>query len=336
MKRDVDLLSIVEAAYDLELGTRDWLSRLLERAAPHLDRGLGMGATMWRLGQGADESTVVTHRMGSRVLDALISGGRANPGRAHQKATSGLILGTDSQRLGLREHEALPQDALETCETYLYPLGVRDVLNLSFPDPSGPLVLIATPMPDTRRPSRRDTATWSRIAVHIAAGARLRAVTTEGRGNLADGADAILSPSGVVHHALPEAQGPGARAALHRAALAVDRARSSERSDEDRALNLWQGLVAGRWSLVDRFDTDGRRYLVARRNDPDVCGLRALTRRERQVLAYAATGHPLKIIGYSLGISVPTVALHRTRAMRKLGLRTQADLLQLFAQGPSR
>jgi DNA-binding NarL/FixJ family response regulator len=117
---------------------------------------------------------------------------------------------------------------------------------------------------------------------------------------------------------------------LRRAARAIDRARTKSRSDEDAALDAWQGLVAGRWSLVDRFDSDGRRYLVARRNDPDVPDPRALTRRERQVLAYAALGHPLKLVAYSLGLSVSTIALHRARAMRKLGLRSQAEVVRLF------
>jgi hypothetical protein len=55
-----------------------------------------------------------------------------------------------------------------------------------------------------------------------------------------------------------------------RAAKAIDRARSRARSNEDEALELWQGLVAGRWSLVEQFDSDGRRFLVARKNDPVV------------------------------------------------------------------
>ena len=158
---------------------------------------------------------------------------------------------------------------------------------------------------------------------------RMRAVADANTPSMEE-ADAVLSPSGALEHARPPAQSREAREALRRAARAIDRARTKSRSDEDAALDAWQGLVAGRWSLVDRFDSDGRRYLVARRNDPDVPDPRALTRRERQVLAYAALGHPLKLVAYSLGLSVSTIALHRARAMRKLGLRSQAEVVRLF------
>jgi DNA-binding CsgD family transcriptional regulator len=42
-------------------------------------------------------------------------------------------------------------------------------------------------------------------------------------------------------------------------------------------------------------------------------------------------GHSLKLIAYSLGLSVSTVSSRRSKAMRKLGLRTQAELVSLFA-----
>jgi FixJ family two-component response regulator len=88
------------------------------------------------------------------------------------------------------------------------------------------------------------------------------------------------------------------------------------RSNENEPLDLWQGLVAGRWSLVEQFDSDGRRFMVARRNDPQVTDPRALNMRERQVLAYVAIGHPAKLIGYALGVSPSSVSMTRRTAMR--------------------
>ena len=215
-------------------------------------------------------------------------------------------------------------------------LGVQDVLGLVARDPSGHAIVMSVPSPDLRRPSRGEQLRWSRVAAHIGAGARLRRALHElTEHDLADGAEAILSPAGTVVHAETPAQGKGARESLRRAAKAIDRARSkATRADEDEALDIWQGLVAGRWSLVDRFDTDGRRYLVARKNEPDVQIPRALTARERHVLAYAAMGQPLKLIGYSLGLSVSTVSVNRRSAMRKLGLRTHAEVVALFSSTP--
>jgi len=241
--------------------------------------------------------------------------------------------GTITQVLGMKV------DAARTWPPYvdyLHPLGVRELTGIIARDPNGHAIVLTVPMPDTRRPGRREVATWSRIATHISAGARLRrAFPGNPSGDIAEGADAVLSPSGSVTHAEVGARSPSAMESLRRAAKAIDRARSKGRSNEDEALDLWQGLVAGRWSLFDRFDTDGRRYLIARKNDPDVTDLRALTLRERQVLAYAAMGHSLKLIAYSLGISTSTASGNRQAAMRKLGLRTHADVVRLFARAPS-
>ncbi len=71
--------------------------------------------------------------------------------------------------------------------------------------------------------------------------------------------------------------------------------------------------------------------MVARKNDPDVRDPRALTLRERQVLTYVAMGQPLKLIAYSLGVSPSWVSVRRRAAMRKLGLRSTADVVRLFA-----
>src|SRR5690606_6591183 len=90
-------------------------------------------------------------------------------------------------------------------------------------------------------------------------------------------------------------------------------------------------LVAGRWSLVDRFESDGRRFFIARRNDPAVGGPSELTKRERQVVGYAAQGHTNDHIAYTLGLAPSTVSTHLRRAMRRLGVRTPADLAALFA-----
>jgi DNA-binding CsgD family transcriptional regulator len=87
---------------------------------------------------------------------------------------------------------------------------------------------------------------------------------------------------------------------------------------------LWQAMVEGRWSLVDHFDSDGRRFVVAHRNDAAVPDMRGLTWRERQVAAYAALGHANKLIAYELGLSVGTVGQHLATARAKLGTIAQA------------
>ena len=96
----------------------------------------------------------------------------------------------------------------------------------------------------------------------------------------------------------------------------------------DKAIEIWKALVQGRWSTVDWFDTDGRRFILAIPNSPEVVDPRGLTERERQVVSYAAVGQTNKMIAYRLGLSTSRVSLLLRTAMRKLGTRTRAQLVQ--------
>jgi len=217
----------------------------------------------------------------------------------------------------------------------LVPPGVYDVLGTAGVLPSGEGVLLAAPTPARARVPREARARWVRVAVHVAAALRLRRAAA--RKEPSDGAadEAVLDPSGRLRDATGEAAHPGAREALRRAVAAADRARGRSRGDDD-AIDLWTGLVSGRWSLLDRFERDGRRFVVARRNPPGYEDPRALTGRERDVAASVARGRTLAFIAYELGLSRSTVAAHLARAMHKLGVTTRADLAELVAvTGPA-
>jgi DNA-binding CsgD family transcriptional regulator len=93
---------------------------------------------------------------------------------------------------------------------------------------------------------------------------------------------------------------------------------------------LWKGLVAGRWTLVDQFDHDGRRYVVAKKNSPEVRPWASLTRRESEVVTYAAHGQSQKTIAYLLGLSVASVSAHLSRAAGKVGARSRLELVAAY------
>jgi DNA-binding NarL/FixJ family response regulator len=57
-------------------------------------------------------------------------------------------------------------------------------------------------------------------------------------------------------------------------------------------------------------------------------GTPTITDRERSVLRLMAIGNSNKEIAAELGISVKTVEVHKTNAMRKLGLRGRADVVR--------
>jgi len=201
------------------------------------------------------------------------------------------------------------------------PPGVHDSLVLNARSGSDGVCFAAfLPRPQTCPSSFR--ARWTRVAIHVAQAARLR------RRLAASPAEAILSPNGHLDHAETSTPAPRLRQYLAHAVRLRERARGPLRHREpDQALELWRGLVQGRWSLVDQVDSDGRRFILARRNEPEVPGLRkSLTQREQQVIARAALGESNKLIGYQLGLSASTVAFHLSSASRKLGVKTRDAL----------
>ena len=101
---------------------------------------------------------------------------------------------------------------------------------------------------------------------------------------------------------------------------------------DDDEEGVWRRIASGAWSVVDRFDHDGRRYVIARRNLASA-PRRGLSVRERQVLALAVRGHANKYIAYELGLATSTVAMYLAAAMRKLGLSTRLELLALLSRG---
>jgi DNA-binding CsgD family transcriptional regulator len=181
------------------------------------------------------------------------------------------------------------------------------------------------------------------LAAHLTSAVRLRRAFEAGGREPEGGAraspDAVLDPAGRAVDANGEASERSARASLGEAVRLMEKARGRlRRADPDEALRLWQGLVDGTWSLVEHHEADGKRYLLARRNQPGVREPTTLTRHERSVLAFAAMGHQNKYVGYLLGLSPSSVALLLHSAQRKLGLASRATLIRTFAgvAGPKR
>jgi DNA-binding CsgD family transcriptional regulator len=117
--------------------------------------------------------------------------------------------------------------------------------------------------------------------------------------------------------------------ALREQAVTTERELSWALSNEE-ALETWTVLVEGRWALVDRFEKDGRRYLVARKNEGADGSRRSLSRREAQVAYLAAAGHSQKFIAYEIGLSQPSIARVLRGVLQYLGLQTRVDLVELY------
>ncbi len=135
--------------------------------------------------------------------------------------------------------------------------------------------------------------------------------------------EATLAPDGEANLAATSKE---VRLLLRNACQSVDRARSGDRA-VPAAIEWSTSLFGARWSLLDSFDRDGRRYVVAARNTFCEPG-RGLTQRESQIVGLVALGHSNKQISYELGLAWSTVRVLVQRAARKLGVRTRPELEQ--------
>ncbi len=328
-----DWIGIVEAAYDLEPSADAWLERLLESAAPLLDRGVGVNAQIFH----------VTPRRFALPHLALRGLGTVEQLR-------GFLENIPPEATDLIYRQGVPVSSLSEFMFPDNPLGKPDFANeheryfvLNTPENfqdafgitahagSGWGVVVSAPLPRPERMREQERKNWTRIAAHLGAGLRLR----HKLGTLdldSERVEAIMTPDGKLQHAQAAGKLQSARERLREAVRASDKARTRAlRSEPDAALDLWEGLVRGRWSLVDHFDSDRRRFVVAVKNDPEVPDPRGLTQREHQVAEFCGMRRGAKEIGYILGLSASTVGNALTRAERKLGLASRTELAALFA-----
>jgi DNA-binding NarL/FixJ family response regulator len=88
--------------------------------------------------------------------------------------------------------------------------------------------------------------------------------------------------------------------------------------------------------LLDAFEEGGRRYGLARENEPRARGPEALTQWGRNVIMYTARSFSTKEVAYGLGIREATVRAPPVRAARRCGVRERSEVLTLFAPPGSR
>ena len=319
-------IALIESAYSLEAREREWLAGMAESARTMIGlRNLGAYALSYDASDVArcSFSPIATAGIDDPDLYRILAediprGFRSDP--VSVEAVFRRIPYGPARRLPLT---GTARAGLEM----LVRIGARDILGLNGVNVDGRGVHVGVVFP--RRLSRSlEPETLARLSTHLAASYRLR--SRLGNGSALERAEAVLQPDGHIHHATGPARLREAREALAAAARRIDRLRSACRHEPERAVAQWRALVDARWSLVDHFESDGRRFVLAQRNDPDIGPFALLTTRERQVVALAAMGHANKMIGYELGISVSTAGVLLSRAAKKLGAPSRATLIQAY------
>jgi hypothetical protein len=166
-----DPVSVVEAAYGLDLDEPGWVGGIAEALRPAFDRGLGVTAWVFeKRGSEVNLRSFVSdsdprfedmvrflHENGPR------EGTEASYGRFPSCASVSQMFAT------ARNPEAWPFFARNTSK-----VGVADVVGLGAMDPSGTGVAIYWPSATLERVNRAENSRWNRLAAHITAGLRLR------------------------------------------------------------------------------------------------------------------------------------------------------------------
>lgn len=321
-----DWISIIEAGYNLEGNDSQWLRRVLDQAAPLLGRDTNpLGWTF--------HCTPTTFNLGSfseGIPKALTYLARMSHTLATEKSLdliyrTGIVIATASELVFPR----LPD--MHKMFKNLLKSRMRDLLVINCQSGVGSGASVGVLLKETSKATDQEKRRWPQIAAHLGAAMRLRniaaALSLEN-----STIEAVLESDGDVYDARGPAKDRDARATLRAIVRRIEHSRTREgREDVDEALANWEGLVSGRWSLVDYFDSDQRRFIVAIKNDPAYPDPRGLTPRERQVAEYVGLGRSSKEIAYTLGLSESAITNCTARVQDKLGMASRTELVSFLA-----
>jgi DNA-binding CsgD family transcriptional regulator len=325
-----DPIALIESGYEHHADAASWLQRVTEEVVQAVDPTC-LAAVSYVLGSRGPESPKAALSIGRASLQEIemmvAEGWRAS------SPENTRVMWEACRKPGINSLRQILGDGV--VDRWLagirdWPLPLEDSVAVLLSGSQGKPLLLTLACARPLRIRASEHALWHRIAIHLSAGWRLA-----GRAATSDAADveAVLTPGGRIEHARGAAATAHAGEALRRATLHIDRARTRRgRADPFAALELWQGLFAGRWSLVEHFDSDGKRFLLARRNDPALADPLALTSRQRQVVFYASLGLSTKEVAYALGLAENTVSAHLSAGLARLRIKSRAELIRTSSE----
>lgn len=321
-----NLITLIEELYFVERSEEDWLNGFLSRAGQFLERGAGLAGVLYDLAPRKHLS--VQQMIGAKVSEYLFKVGERMHSAPEFVGDQERIYRT-LQCATLQEcvHGALAADVAAELYRNAGVGGVTVVNGLS-PDGVGCALYIFSPRSEPVSSKKRELL--CRLSSHIATANRLRCrLKALNQKILPETADAVLSAGGKLEHARGAARLGKSQEDIEQAFDAREWARGKARLDPERASLMWKGLVAAKWSLIDHFESDGKRYVLAQENSLAIAGFTSFSERERQCVALALQGRPNKSIAYELGVANATVRVLMARAGRKVGTSSRAQLLHV-------
>ncbi|MDH3622929.1 MAG: LuxR C-terminal-related transcriptional regulator [Myxococcales bacterium] len=325
------IIDFTETAYNLGLDGQQWLPKLLRDGVEFIGHGLGLAGLTCRRGVDRGEFVIEQVHVESCPDDFMQSVMKAQL-EVPREFLWEMSRPTHPKTLS----EAAAENLAGFHDVMRHFTHVEDGLGMSAFDPDGHGVYLIAPLRERTSLTTRERERLQMVASHFGAGYRLRrslgrpSSSRPPKTTLPHRAEAVLDPKDFrVTDAAGDAKACDSIEGLREAAKHIDRARGHMReNDPQAALELWKALVRGRWSMVDWFDSDSRRFVLAVPNEPKVKDPRGLTKQEAQVVSFLTMGHTSKLIGYQLGLSQARVSALVSSAMHKLGVRTRAQLVK--------
>lgn len=336
-----DMLTLVEQAYTLHPRINSWCESMLSMFAQHLHRcpiafytHLSFDAHLNIINNTSHHYPSTIAPRYQSIIQAILDPQELGS-FAQNRAGRELAINYRSILWTQDTPELFNPDVQSFWERFAYPAGINHSVIIQHGTSKDRWFFIFPIEAEQELPPNLREQ-WTLINTHLGAALRLqRAVEERTSTSVEETSSGVLSAAGEVIDLFEEPlkAAPELQEAIRFAAKNIDKARGKlRRSDPLQAMELWKGLVDGQFSLVDHFDTDGKRYILLKRNAPETLNHRALSYRERQVFTAAAQGLSNKLIAYELGLSDSTVSTLLQRAFQKLNISSRLQLIELAQQ----
>jgi DNA-binding CsgD family transcriptional regulator len=321
-----DPIHVLEALYALEQPRETWFRGVLKAAASAFDRGAGVGFLLYDVSGDAPRIDAID---GVNVETLNV---RVGLDTHYDPEFATEILNSYRRDVcaTMAEHVHDPRQLRALRDRYKQ-TGVRDQLLVNGASLSGfgCALYVFSKTSLCLSPTERELMT--RIAAHLSSAYRLKRRLEQATNPREKFVEAVLKVDGQLEHAETTASTSESLQSLTDAVKRREWARgASGRNDPNKAMAAWKPMVGARWSLADRYEHNGTRYIAARENAPSQGGPEALSPRERQVSSLAELGHSNKLIAYELGLAHSTVRVLLARAAAKMGVRTRSEVVDQF------
>ncbi|MET0285121.1 MAG: helix-turn-helix transcriptional regulator [Polyangiales bacterium] len=318
--KSADFVSVVERCYEPIEDEQDWLASLFDAASPLLDLGGGMGLSMVR--EGPDGRRIALSQARGRLQTIIKTSWpvieQLDDETYRRFYYPGQLIAQTSLLV-----PTFPLPVRAFYATFMKLAGAKDLLAmLGYPAHGWAFALYVAVGDHPIDARLRDTL--RRLRIHVEASLRLRLFSDSEP-------LAILRPDGKLEHLAREVEQGQGRDLSTQTSLIEDVRSARGRSDPHRALDVWQALVDGRWSVVERKDSDGKRYYHAFENAPHLFAHRSLSEAEAMILGLSLQGLSGKEVAYSTGLSPSRISSALAEAAERLGFASREELLRVGA-----